>query len=74
MSGWVRLYSTDFKRRAVARLANGCRIADVAKAAGVPRATLLRWRREARAERDLVVAVSRTVSELTLGGDAWEKK
>ena len=66
-------YSPDFKRRAVAKLANGCRLADVSKAAGVPRATLLRWRREAHAERDYAVGVSRIISELTLGAGTGTK-
>jgi hypothetical protein len=55
----VTTYTLDFKRKAVAKLANGCRLADVSKAAGVPRATVLRWRREARSARDAQVQAAR---------------
>jgi transposase-like protein len=57
----VTAYTLDFKRRAVAKLANGCRIADVSKAAGVPRATILRWRAEMRAQREAQVQASRDI-------------
>jgi transposase-like protein len=55
-------YTTDFKRRAVARLANGARLCDVSNAAGVPKATLLRWRAEQRQRMESQVTMSRKES------------
>lgn len=60
-------YTLDFKRRAVAKLANGCRLSDVSKAAGVPKATILRWRREFREQRAKAVMASRHLSDIA----AW---
>lgn len=60
-------YTIDFKRRAVARLANGARVCDVSRAAGVPASTILRWRRELREQRTRAVEAARSIAEIA----AW---
>ena len=58
-------YTLDFKRKALARLTNGARLCDVSRAAGVPTATVLRWRRELLAEREARVQAARIEAQLS---------
>lgn len=65
-------YTKDFKRRAVARLANGALMEDVAAAVGVSKSTVWRWRAALIAERKALVEASRkepTLLQKMMGPD-----
>jgi transposase-like protein len=68
MRGTYARYTPDFKRRVVARLANGARLCDVSRASGVPGRTILNWRAEIRAKQARAVEVSRIIAAC-IGGE-----